>query len=198
MKKIFLILLFYFSLIVNGIAASKIYLKCPKIITENRSIGMFTVQEDLERWPYNVGNKINTMFVYMKLGKSSAKIKPYHYDYLKTGDLIFKNLSLGKPIPAELLWDGGKPRIFKVKKESNGGFTIDQSYKMMNLPTDLGNEITKMTWTLKNGEWYFKDLLYIKFDDAEVKIKSESKCINITEKEFKNYLKEGEGLNFYN
>tara|TARA_B100000780_G_C20936741_1_gene373511 strand:+ start:141 stop:740 length:600 start_codon:yes stop_codon:yes gene_type:complete len=199
MKNIFLTIILFFSLIGVTFAANTEYLKCPKIITENRSVGMFTPEPDLgDDWPYNIGNKLNTAFVQIKLGKSKATITPYHYDYLTTGKFIRTKSSLGKPIPAILFWNKGQSKSFKEKKDANGNYTVDQSYKMMGINTDLSNEITKMTWSFKNGEWFLKDLLYIKFDDVEVKIKSESKCINISKKEFKNYLKKGEGLDFYN
>lgn len=198
MKKLIITIILFFSLIESTYAASTVYLKCPQIITENRSDGLlFTSSPDLEDWPYNVGKKINTVFAEIKLSKSKATITPYHYDYLVIGDALNSKSILGKPVPAILLWEKGQSKKFKVKKDSNDSYTIDQSYKMMGLPTDESNEITKMVWSKKNNEWFYKGLLYIEYG-GETKIKTESKCAIITKEKFKNYLKKGEGLDFYN
>jgi hypothetical protein len=198
MKKLFLTIILFFSLIEITQAASTLYLKCPKIITENRSVGLIVAVPDNEDWPYNVGKKINTMFAEIKLNKSEATITPYHYDYLKLIEPLLDKKDPGKLISAKLLWEKGQSKKFKVKKESDDSYTIDQSYKMMGVPTDQANEITKMIWFNKNDEWFYKDLLYIKYNGKETKVKTESKCDLIAKEEFKNYLKNGEGLDFFN
>ena len=198
MKKLFLTIILFFSLIEITHAASTLYLKCPKIVTENSSEGLMEAVPDIEDWPYNVGKKINTMFAEIKLNKSEATITPYHYDYLKILDALLNKTDLGKLITAKLLWEKGESKKFKVKKESDDSYTIDQSYKMLGVPTDQANEITKMIWFNKNDEWFYKDLLYIKYNRKETKVKTESKCDLIAKEEFKNYLKNGEGLDFFN
>ena len=67
MKKLFLTIILFFSLIEITHAASTLYLKCPKIVTENSSEGLMEAWPDNEDWPYNVGKKINTMFAEIKL-----------------------------------------------------------------------------------------------------------------------------------
>ena len=84
MKKFVLTFLLYLSLIGISYASNTIYLKCPQIITINDSSeeSWTNPQPDLEDWPLNVGQKFNTNFAKIKLGKSKSSITPYHYDWL--------------------------------------------------------------------------------------------------------------------
>ena len=161
MKKFVLTFLLYLSLIGISYASNTIYLKCPQIITINDSSeeSWTNPQPDLEDWPLNVGQKFNTNFAKIKLGKSKSSITPYHYDWLSVnGSDYFTNLnskkSLGKPITAAL-WDQQlKKKTFKVKKDQKNNLVIDQSNKLMGLPTDDFNIMHKMTWSEKSGDWF--------------------------------------------
>jgi len=208
MKKFVLTFLLYLSLIGISYASNTIYLKCPQIITINDSSeeSWTNPQPDLEDWPLNVGQKFNTNFAKIKLGKSKSSITPYHYDWLSVnGSDYFTNLnskkSLGKPITAAL-WDQQlKKKTFKVKKDQKNNLVIDQSNKLMGLPTNDFNIMHKMTWSEKSGDWYFKDVLIGIVNNvkpAAIKLITEGKCNSISKENFSNYLKNGEGLDFFN
>ena len=208
MKKFVLTFLLYLSLIGISYASNTIYLKCPQIITINDSSeeSWTNPQPDLEDWPLNVGQKFNTNFAKIKLGKSKSSITPYHYDWLSVnGSDYFTNLnskkSLGKPITAAL-WDQQlKKKTFKVKKDQKNNLVIDQSNKLMGLPTNDFNIMHKMTWSEKSGDWYFKEVLIGIVNNvkpAAIKLITEGKCNSISKENFSNYLKNGEGLDFFN
>jgi len=205
MKRFLLTLFLYFSLIGFGYASSTIYLKCPQIITKNDSSsqGWAEPKPDLDDWVMNVGQKFNTNFAKIKLGKSKSSITTYHYNY--NGGGHFTNLhykkSLGKPITAELWCQNCKKKTFKVKKDQKNNLVIDQSNKLMGLPTDSFNIMHKMTWSEKSDEWHFKEVLIGILDNVEpaaMKLVTEGKCNIISKKKFSDYLKNGEGLDFFN
>ena len=212
MKKFLLSFFLYLSLIGISYASNTIYLKCPQIITVNDSSeGSWTSPEpDLEEdWPLNVGGKFNTNFAKIKLGKSKSSITPYHYDWMSVnasdGTAFITNLtskkSLGKPITAAL-WDQQiKKKTFKIKRDEKNNLVIDQSNKLMGLPTDDFNIMHKMTWSEKSGDWYFKEVLIGIVNNvkpAAIKLITEGKCNSISKENFSNYLKNGEGSGFFN
>jgi len=201
MKKIFLLLTIYLFLNSIAHAANTIYLKCPKIITDNKSSNSpMDAEPDLDDWAFNVEKKINTMFTKIKLGKSKSTFTPYHYEVFGALTLLMDKKSLGKPMSAKLWWIEGDKKTFKVKKDKKDNYVIDQSNKLMGLPTDQTNIMQKMIWYKQAEDWFYKEVMIIKVNEgeSESKIITESICDIISKKEFKNYIENGEGLDFYN
>lgn len=202
MKKLFLTIILFFSLIEITQAASTLYLKCPQFITDNQSSEDSSHRPVLEfdDWVWNVGQKMNTNFAEIKLGKSTSSITSYHYKWIDSIEELDSKKSLGKPITTVLWYVEGDKKTFKVKKDENGQLVIDQSNKLMGLPTDQVDVMHKMTWFEKSNKWHFKEVLIAKFAQEKniIRLKSEGICENISKKEYKNYLKNGEGTEFYN
>ena len=196
------IIVLIFLLISNSYAASTIYLKCPQVITDNKSNENSSHKPQLEfdDWVWNVGQKMNTNFAKIKLGKSTSSITSYHYKWIDSIEELNSKKSLGKPITTVLWYVEGDKKTFKVKKDKNGNLVVDQSNKLMGLPTDKVDVMHKMTWFEKSNKWHFKEVLIAKLAKAKsiTRLKSEGICENISKKEYKNYLKNGEGLDFYN
>jgi hypothetical protein len=201
MKKLFLVTILFFSLIGISYASNTIYLKCPQVITDNKSNenSAHRVRE-LSNWVWNVGQKMNTNFAKIKLGKSKASITSYHYKWIDSVEELNDKKSLGKPITTFLWYVEGDNKTFKVKKDENGYLVIDQSNKLMGLPTDKVDVMHKMTWFEKSNKWHFKEVLIAKVHKKKsiTRLKSEGTCEKISKKDYKNYLKNGEGLDFFN
>jgi hypothetical protein len=191
-----------FLLIGNSYASSTIYLKCPQFITDNKSSenSSHRPAPELDEWVWNVGKKMNTNFAEIKLGKSTSSITSYNYRWIDSIEALDSKKSLGKPITTRLFALKQDKNTFKVKKDENGQLVIDQSNKLMGLPTDQVDMMHKMTWFEKSNEWHFKEVLIAKFPQSKnfIRLKSEGICENISKKEFENYLKNGEGLDFFN
>ena len=141
------------------------------------------------------------MIAKIKLSKSKATITPHHYSWMDSVELLDSKKSLGKPITARLFYIKGDKKSFKIKKDGKDQFVIDQSNKLLGLPTDKLNVMQKMIWIEKSNKWNFKEVLVIKFnngDSGTARLKTEGECMNLSKKEYNNYLKNGEGTEFYN
>jgi len=198
----------------NAYAAETVYLKCPKIVTVNKSDNSSIFHPEnviTDKWegksPYVVGNKVSTNFTKLKIYKSKTIITAYHYDLMPTAKELRNKQSLGKPNSVVYFWEpGDSPSIknIKTKIDSEGKHEISLSLstiaKIIGFSVeDLGSydESFKDSWFKKDNEWHFYERWLHTFGGSKGKLKFESKCENISKKEFKNYLKNGEGLAFY-
>ena len=132
MKKLLGILVLGLLLSGTSYASNIIYLKCPQVITDNKSNenSAHKVELEFDDWVWNVGQKMNTNFAKIKLGKSKASITSYHYKWIDSIEELNSKKSLGKPITTVLWYVKGDKKTFKVKKDKNGHLVIDQSNKL--------------------------------------------------------------------
>jgi len=215
MKKLLGILVLGLLLSSNVHASETVYLKCPKIVTDNKSDNGSTFHPEsviTDKWegktPYVVGNKVSTNFTKLKIYKSKTIITAYHYLLMYTAEKLRNKQSLGKPDSVVYFYGPEDPSSIKnieTKIDSEGKHEI--SLSMSTLGKIIGfseedlrgyDETFKASWFKKDNEWHFKEIWWQTFDGIESKLKFESKCSEISKKVFKNYLKNGEGLDFYN
>ena len=170
MKKILLILFMFLLLDTNAFAKEIIYLKCPEIVTENRSKG---IMKDFS----SVGKEMGRAYAMITILKSSVKLK-FHE-------------SLG-PYPSKKgPFDSGTKK-FKLEDEK---YTFD--YITNN---EKESEILKRSFFKVDNNWKFSGIEIYKekilkegsTEKMDISYTIGGKCSVLDKKTYKSIIKKGE------
>ena len=174
MKKIFVIIVF--CLITNNsfAATEKVYLKCKKVVTQNKSTGELA---DI----FAVGNFGQISVTELLIGSKSSKITIYE----PFPDFNSYKDSFNKKIEG--------PAVTKQKAEvENNSYSGADKFNQ----TQNGKKlqiINRYTLTNNNNNWSLKNrhLLLDESQGININYIAEGNCVSIDKKYYKNFIKNG-------
>ena len=181
MKKIIFVI--YLCLITNAsyAATEKVYLKCKKIVTQNKSTGNLA---DI----FEVGNFGQIVLSEILISSKSSKITVYEPfpDFESYKDSFNKKIE-GPAVTKQKA---------KIKDNSySGADTFNQTSNGKKLQI-----INRYTFTIDNNNWSLKNR-HLLLDEAQginINYIAEGKCVLVDKKYYKNFIKKGPSEADYN
>jgi len=181
MKKIIIIILFSLITNISYAASEKIYLKCEKVITKNKSTG-------LTKDNMNEGTFVQIALSEIIIGSKSTKITVYQ----PFPDRQDYEASFNKKIEA--------PAITKRKASiKDNSYTVKEGFSGKNEGSQL-DIIDRYTFINKNNNWsvQYRHLLRDEKSGLDHNYIAEGKCVFVDKKYYKNLIKKGPSKADYN
>ena len=168
MKKILLILFTFLLLNTNALAKEIIYLKCPEIVTENRSKGRYEAFS-------TKGKEMGRTYAMITILKSSAKIKLHS----AMGNYPVKELSIWET--RKIVLKDGKYIYEEILNDNIASFVNKRSFFKVD-----GN------WKFSGFEKYKEKKILDGNEKADIAYTIGGRCDVLSKKTYKSIIKKGE------